>query len=95
MPTEEIKIAVLETEMKNLTKAVDSFGIKIDTLTQKIDDSYVKKEDFDRFKRDEFIPVQTGYNKLIWWIIGVLLTSLGALILAVVNYFTAHHVWTF
>ena len=93
MPSEEIKIAVLEEQMKTVVKSVDSVGVKIDALAQKIDDSYVKKEDFNRFKIDEFAPVQTGYTKLMWWIISTLLTALGGLILAIVNYFTSK-TWT-
>ncbi len=49
-PKEEVKVAVLEVQMANMTKAVDSLGSKIDSLTQKIDDNYVKKEDFNPVK---------------------------------------------
>lgn len=91
MPTEEIKIAVLEEQMKTLTKGVDTLSSKIDSLSEKIDDSYLKKEEFAKFKNDEFSPVQAGYNKLLWWIITTLLTALGGLILAIINYATTRH----
>lgn len=86
MPSEEIKIAVLEEQMKTVVKSVDNVGTKIDALTQKIDDAYFKKEDFNKFYRDEFTPVQTSYSKLLWWIISTLLTALGGLTLAIINY---------
>ncbi len=94
-PNESIKVAVLEEQMKTLTKSVESLGAKmenkIDTLTDKIDDNYVKTVDFDKFRNDEFAPVKNNYDKLIWWIIGTLLAALGGLVLATVNYVSSHH----
>jgi len=90
-PKEEIKVAVLEEKMITLTKSVEILSGKIDNLTDKIDDKYLKKEDFARFKVDEFIPIQNNYDKLIWWIIGTLLAALGGLLLAVINYFQSRH----
>jgi len=47
MPQEEVQIAVLQTEFKNLTKEVTSLGDKIDEISIKLDDHYVKKTDFE------------------------------------------------
>ncbi len=58
-PKEEIKVAVLEVQMGNMTKSVDNLGMKIDDLTKKIDDNYVKKEDFN--------PVRVEVEKLKYW----------------------------
>jgi hypothetical protein len=88
---EEIKVAVLEEQMKTVVKGLDAVALKIDNLSQKIDDSYMKKEEFNRFKNDEFTPMQNNYDKLLWWIIATLLSALGGLILSVINYLTAHH----
>ena len=90
-PKEEIKVAVLETQMVALNKSVDILSGKIDALTAKIDDNYTKKEDFNKFYRDEFVPLRDAYNRAVWWLIGVLVTSLGGLILASINYFGARH----
>ncbi len=52
IPGEEVKVAVLEEQMKNMVKSVDVLASKIDTLTTKVDDNYVKKEDFNPVKAE-------------------------------------------
>jgi len=59
VPKEEVKIAVLEVQMGNITKSVDNLSSKIEALTTKIDDNYIKKEDFN--------PVKAEVEKLKYW----------------------------
>jgi len=59
LPGEEVKIAVLEEQMKNMVKSVDTLSIKIDALTTKVDDNYVKKADFE--------PIKLEVDKLKYW----------------------------
>ncbi len=87
-PNETIKVAVLEEQMKSLNKSVDNVSNKLDNLTEKIDNAYYTKKDHDTFYLNEFVPLQSAYDKLIWWIIGTLLAALGGLILASINFFT-------
>lgn len=56
---EQIKVAVLEEQMKTLKEGLDSLGKKIDNLTDKIDNNYVKKEDFK--------PVKDTVDSLKYW----------------------------
>lgn len=49
--SEESKIAVLETEMKLMTKSMDNLVIRFDMLTDKIDSNYVKVVDFNPIKK--------------------------------------------
>jgi tetrahydromethanopterin S-methyltransferase subunit G len=56
---EEVKVAVLEEQIKNVVKSVDSLSGKIDSLTDKIDNAYVKKEDFN--------PVRKTVDDLKYW----------------------------
>lgn len=49
---EQIKVAVLEEQMKTVAKSVDNLSSKIDGLTDKIDNNYVKKEDFNPVKAE-------------------------------------------
>ena len=56
---EQIKVAVLEEQMKTLSKGLDVVAQKIDTLTDKIDNNYVKKEDFK--------PVKDTVETLKYW----------------------------
>ncbi len=58
-PNEIVKVAVLEEQLKTVVKAVDSLGNKIDALTDKIDNNYVKKEDFN--------PVRSTVESLKLW----------------------------
>ncbi len=56
---EQIKVAVLEEQMKTLGKGLDLVANKIDVLTDKIDNNYVKKEDFK--------PVKDAVESLKLW----------------------------
>lgn len=56
---EQIKVAVLEEQMKTLSKGLDVVASKIDVLTDKIDNNYVKKEDFK--------PVKDTVEALKYW----------------------------
>ncbi len=71
---EDVKVAVLEEQMKNLVKSVDALTSKIDTLTTKVDDNYVKKEDF--------MPVKKEVDGLKLWQVRVIATAsvLGSLL---------------
>lgn len=89
-PNETIKIAVLEEQMKTAVKSIDLLSGKIDNLSEKIDDAFLRTDVFNKFKSDEFAPMQNAYDKLLWWIIGTLLAALGGLILAVINFLTTH-----
>jgi hypothetical protein len=57
--TDDVKVAVLDNQMKTLTISVDKLSDKIDNLTIKIDDNYVKKEDFN--------PVKDTVEGLKYW----------------------------
>ncbi len=56
---EQVKVAVLEEQLKTVATAVGVLGSKIDNLTDKIDNNYVKKEDFN--------PVRTTVESLKLW----------------------------
>lgn len=56
---EQIKVAVLEEQMKTLGEGFKTLGNKIDNLTDKIDNNYVKKEDFN--------PVKATVESLKLW----------------------------
>lgn len=56
---EQIKVAVLEEQMKSISISVDKLSSKIDTLSDKIDNNYVKKEDFK--------PVKDQVDSLRLW----------------------------
>jgi hypothetical protein len=56
---ENVKVAVLETQMIGVVDGLKVLGCKIDTLTIKIDDNYVKKEDFN--------PVRDTVDSLKLW----------------------------
>lgn len=59
MADEQIKVAVLETEMKNLIEKVGDVVVKLDSLHDKIDNHYIKKEDF--------MPVKKAVEELKYW----------------------------
>lgn len=68
--TEIVKVAVLEEQMKALGKGLESLGTKIDTLTDRIDNNYVKKEDFN--------PVKATVESLKLWqakVVGIAIAS--------------------
>lgn len=83
--TDEVKIAVLEEQMKSLRTGLDAVATKIDSLTQKIDDAYVKKEDFNKFLKDDFSPVKQTTEKL-WWNLALLIGG-GGVIITLVNWY--------
>ena len=58
-PTEETKIAVLETLVAGMTKEISRLVVKVDTLNDSINNHYVKKEDF--------IAVKGEVEKLRYW----------------------------
>lgn len=58
-PIEQVKVAVLEEQMKTLGRGLELLGNKIDELTNKIDNNYVKKEDFK--------PVKETVETLKYW----------------------------
>ena len=64
MPEEQIKVAVLETQMINLTEKVGSVVTKLDSLHDKIDNHYVKNIDF--------ITVKKKVDELTYWQIKVI-----------------------
>ncbi len=47
---EQIQVAVLEEKMKTLKEGLDKVANKIDSLIDKVDNNYVKKEDFKSVK---------------------------------------------
>lgn len=83
--TDEVKIAVLEEQMKSLVRAVDSLGTKFDGFSDKIDDNYLRKEDFAKFLNDDFKPVKSTTEKL-WWNLALLIGG-GGVIITLVNWF--------
>ncbi len=94
--SEETKIAVLETQFQNLADKIDDMKkgqeklqLTVENLTAKIDDAYLKKEEFNRFYRDEFSTAQNQINRLFWWIISTLVAAIGGLLMALFNYFTS------
>lgn len=52
MPTEETKIAVLETEVKNLVASVDEMKGDVKEIKDKLDDKYATKEELGSLKDD-------------------------------------------
>lgn len=80
--TEIVKVAVLEEQMKVLGKGLETLGVdlgkKLDSLTDKIDNNYVKKEDSNKFYRDEFVPVKQTVEGLKLWqakMVGIAIAS--------------------
>jgi len=90
--TDEVKIAVLEEQMKALNisskERFDVLGEKVDALTNKIDDSYLKKEDFMKFFNEEFKPVKKTTEKL-YWNLGLLIGG-GGVSITLVNWFVLY-----
>lgn len=70
MQSEETKIAVLQTLVEQLTKEVSRLVVKVDQLHDKIDNHYVKKEDF--------VKVKDEVDKLNYWQAKVIGISLAA-----------------
>lgn len=56
---EQVKVAVLEEQMKTISKGMEMLVVKIDNLSDKIDSNYVKKEDFK--------PVRETVESLKYW----------------------------
>jgi hypothetical protein len=67
---DDIKVAVLENQMKVINNSVEKLSDKIDTLTIKIDNNYVKKEDFT--------PIKDTVESMRLWqakVVGIALSS--------------------
>lgn len=73
---EQIKVAVLEEQMKTMSKGFDILGVKIDSLKDTIDNNYVKKEDFK--------PVKDSVDSLKLWQAKVI--GMAAIVAVVVDY---------
>ena len=50
-PSEETKVAVMQEQIKTLVGTTDEIKKKIEELTDKLDDAYVKQTEFDALKR--------------------------------------------
>lgn len=80
----------MDNELRDLIIRIDervkSLTEKLDSFMENTKQSYLCKEQFNKWESDEFVPVKEklqGLSRLQWLLIGSLISSAGAMVVGI------------